>query len=441
MADLEATHHTFEQLPRPPQRGRSWCARLHLVAALLLVLIAAEAPHLTTPDVAMHTQQQRVPVIGRREPSLPRQHWSRSPALVGWVSAARAAARPKIVLATLVSSSSPAARLVVSGLSNDGIPVVALTAYRHAADLADRANIHCGLSWTLLAAIGRVESDHGRLGGAGLLTSGLSTHRIIGIPLDGNGTALVLDTDHGRLDGDPVFDRAVGPMQFIPSTWADYATDGNGDGIADPFNIFDAAAAAAKYLCGAGQDLRSRIGTVRAVLTYNYSDSYVATVLSLAATYAGTALTAQKPSTPPVRSAPLPPANPGPPTALPPRHLLPVPPAPLGQPPSRPNPKPAMPTYLPVTSASPTAQPCQSPPATTSPTPEVPSAFPTIPSATLSPAVPVFPSLPTPAVAPSSPPTPMTLATTTTPTPTPTPNSAPVLPSIEPAPLSAGCVS
>lgn len=439
MADLEATNHTSEQFERPPQRGRSWCARLHLVAALLLVLIAAEAPHLTTPNVAMQTQQQRVPVIGRREPDLPWQHWSRSRALVGWVSAARAAHRPKIVLSTLVSSPSPAAELVVSGLSNDGLPVVALTAYRHAADLADRASIHCGLSWTLLAAIGRVESDHGRFGGQGLLTSGLSTHRIIGIPLDGNGTALVLDTDHGRLDGDPIFDRAVGPMQFIPSTWVDYATDGNGDGIADPFNIFDAAAAAAKYLCGAGQDLRSRIGTVRAVLTYNHSDSYVATVLSLAATYAGTALTALKPSTPTVRSAPLPPANPSPPTALPPRHLLPVLPAPLGQPPSRPNPKPARPTYLPVTSASPTAQPCQSPPATTSPSPEAPSALPTIPSATLSPAVPVFPSLPTPAVVPSSPPTPMTLPTTTTPT--PTPNGAPVLPSIEPAPVSSGCAS
>ena len=439
MADLEARQNTFEQLPRPPQRGRLWCVRRHLVAALLLVLIAAEAPHLTTPDVAMQTQQQRALVIGRREPNLPWQHWSRSPALVGWVSVARAVPRPKTVLATLDSSPSLAVKLAVSGLSNDGIPVVALTAYRHAADLADRANIHCGLSWTLLAAIGRVESDHGRFGGEGLLTSGLSTHRIIGIPLNGNGTALVLDTDRGRLDGDPVFDRAVGPMQFIPSTWVDYATDGDGDGIADPFNIFDAAAAAAKYLCGAGQDLRSRIGTVRAVLTYNYSDSYVATVLSLAATYAGTALAAQKPSTPPVRSAPLLPANPGPPTALPPRHLLPIPPASLGQRPSRPNPKPAMPTYQPVTSASPTAQPCPSPPAITSPSPEVPSASPTISSATLSPAVPVFPSLPTPAAASSNSPTPMTLPTTTTPT--ATPNGAPVLPSIEPAPVLSGCVS
>ena len=44
-------------------------------------------------------------------------------------------------------------------------------------------------------------------------------------------------------------------MQFIPSTWMIYGADGNGDGIKDPFNIFDAALAAANYLCDAGGDL------------------------------------------------------------------------------------------------------------------------------------------------------------------------------------------
>src|SRR5437764_60980 len=81
--------------------------------------------------------------------------------------------------------------------------------------------------------------------GAVLHSDGLSTPRVIGIALNGNGTALIRDTDGGRLDGDTVYDRAVGPMQFIPSTWAGWSVDANGDGRADPFNIFDAAAAAA----------------------------------------------------------------------------------------------------------------------------------------------------------------------------------------------------
>ena len=206
--------------------------------------------------------------------------------------------------------------VVVSTLASDGIPVVASRAYQHAADLANQRTVSCGIPWTLLAAIGRVESDHGRFAGSVLLANGLSTPRIIGIPLNGVGTGLVLDTDHGVLDGDPVYDHAVGPMQFIPSTWAYYATDGNGDGVADPFNIYDAAAAAGKYLCNAGTDLRTRAGKIRAVLTYNHSDSYVASVLALEATYAGTPIIAEPALVTPVVSAPLPPVNPGVPTAI-----------------------------------------------------------------------------------------------------------------------------
>jgi len=58
--------------------------------------------------------------------------------------------------------------------------------------------------------------------------------------------------------------------------------DANGDGAADPFNVNDAALAAARYLCAAGGDLRSSAGQVAAVLAYNYSDEYVAQVLALA---------------------------------------------------------------------------------------------------------------------------------------------------------------
>jgi hypothetical protein len=211
---------------------------------------------------------------------------------------------------------------VISGLAANGIPTVALNAYRVAAARMDHVDPGCGIDWALLAGIGREESDHGQFAGAVLRADGVSTPRIIGIPLNGHGTALILDTDHGRLDGDTVYDRAVGPMQFIPSTWAIYGTDGNGDGIADPFNIYDAALTSARYLCNAGGDLRTHAGQLTAVYAYNHSDQYVAQVLALADAYrrgipiTGIPVGNISGALPPVdhTGAP-PPANPGSPTA------------------------------------------------------------------------------------------------------------------------------
>ncbi|MDP9093578.1 MAG: lytic transglycosylase domain-containing protein, partial [Actinomycetota bacterium] len=173
-----------------------------------------------------------------------------------------------------------------SALAADGIPTTALLAYQQAANEEQLVNPGCGLSWPLLAGIGRVESDHARFGGATLYTDGVSLPKIIGIALNGHGTALILDTDHGVLDGDTVYDHAVGPMQFIPSTWAQYGVDGNHDGTIDPFNIYDAALTAARYLCAAGGNLTTLAGQTTAVLTYNHSDAYVALVLSVEAVYA-----------------------------------------------------------------------------------------------------------------------------------------------------------
>ena len=196
-----------------------------------------------------------------------------------------------------------------SPLAAGGVPTTAMEAYTRAAELAD-----CGISWTLIAAIGRVESNHGRFAGAVLSTDGLSTPPVVGIPLTGNGTARILDSDGGRFDGDTVHDRAVGPMQFIPTTWAVYGADGNGDGVRDPFNVFDAAAATGDYLCAAGGDLSTESGQARAVFAYNHSDEYVATVLALAATYAGT-----PPPHVPTTAGPapaVPPVDPGRPPAI-----------------------------------------------------------------------------------------------------------------------------
>jgi membrane-bound lytic murein transglycosylase B len=176
--------------------------------------------------------------------------------------------------------------VVTTALDASGIPEVALQAYHHAAAALAVSDAACHLPWQLLAAIGRVESDNGQFGGAVLLPDGYGTRPIYGVPLDGrDGVALIRDTDGGKLDGDPNFDRAVGPMQFIPSTWALYGVDGNGDGKKDLNNIFDAALAAADYLCAGGGDLANPAQEAAAVLRYNDADEYVHVVLALAASY------------------------------------------------------------------------------------------------------------------------------------------------------------
>jgi hypothetical protein len=74
-------------------------------------------------------------------------------------------------------------------------------------------------------------------------------------------------------------------MQFIPSTWAVYGVDGNSDGKRDPNNIFDAALAAAGYLCAGGGDMTNPAQEAAAVRRYNDADEYVRVVLALAASY------------------------------------------------------------------------------------------------------------------------------------------------------------
>jgi hypothetical protein len=170
--------------------------------------------------------------------------------------------------------------------SRTRIPEVALRAYGYA-ELAVRATTpNCQLSWTTLAAIGRVESNHGSSSGATLLADGRALPAILGLPLDGEGDrALILDTDGGTLDRDPTYDRAVGPMQFIPSTWQSEAVDATGDGIGDVHNIHDAALAAANYLCRGGRVLTTASGWWGAVLSYNAVQVYAEAVFAAANEY------------------------------------------------------------------------------------------------------------------------------------------------------------
>jgi hypothetical protein len=180
----------------------------------------------------------------------------------------------------------PVSHGVISGLAANGIPKVALNAYRVAAARLANVDPGCGIDWALLAGIGREESDHGRFAGAVLHSDGVSTPRIIGPALDGAKWDYIPAPANGlQLDGDAKYAHALGPMQFIPSTWDIYGTDANGDGNADIFNINDAALAAARYLCAAGGNLRTHDGQVRAVLAYNHSDQYLAQVLALADAY------------------------------------------------------------------------------------------------------------------------------------------------------------
>ncbi len=167
------------------------------------------------------------------------------------------------------------------------IPARALYAYA----LADLALRHiepgCHLSWVTLAGIGRVESDNGQWGGAEILPNGEESKPIIGVPLDGTGgNELIPVGDHGALSGDQVYDHAVGPMQFITSTWAAWRSDANGDGIADPENIDDAAFTAARYLCADGRDMGTGAGWSDAVLSYNHSVLYGQRVYAAALSYA-----------------------------------------------------------------------------------------------------------------------------------------------------------
>jgi membrane-bound lytic murein transglycosylase B len=172
-----------------------------------------------------------------------------------------------------------------SQLASHDLPQAAMSAYQDAAATLATTDPGCHLPWTLLAAIGRVESDHGRYGGSVLATDGVSRPEIIGVALNGKGpVAAIHDTDGGRLDGDEIWDRAVGPMQFIPSTWAWAGRDGDGDGRADPHDLDDAALSAGDYLCS-GADLRDSDAMDAAILRYNPSDYYVALVRAFEAGY------------------------------------------------------------------------------------------------------------------------------------------------------------
>ncbi|MBV9285191.1 MAG: hypothetical protein JO176_11280 [Acidimicrobiia bacterium] len=276
-----------------------------------------------------------------------------------------------------------------------GIPGVMLGAYQRAARVLAVSRSGCHLSWVVLAGIGRVESGHAEGGRVDVAGSTLGV--ILGPVLDGSaGTAAIADTDHGVLDGDPVWDRAVGPMQFIPSSWRAW-------GVGSPDNIYDATLAAGRYLCAGGADLADPAQLRAAVLRYNHSAAYADVVLGWAHAY----LTGVIPT--PSAPGPLPPGTTGnggrPITADS---------APPGAAVARPTP----PVAIPPTTKPPTPTPSPPPATTTTPppppvitTPPPPPAPTTTPTTTTAP--PSTQSTPPPSPSPMTTMTP--LATTSSP--------------------------
>lgn len=153
------------------------------------------------------------------------------------------------------------------------IPDAALMAYQRAASVMAQAAPECHLEWSLLAAIGRVASDHG---GTDVAAAAL---------VDGPRRTLP-DTDGGALDGDAAHDVPVGPLQLLPATWTVVAVDGDNDGTRDADDLDDASLAAGVVLCGNDRDLDSERDLREALRMFNTAPRYPSVVARLAATYA-----------------------------------------------------------------------------------------------------------------------------------------------------------
>lgn len=191
-------------------------------------------------------------------------------------------AEPLVDVAAPAAATGPIARLAPGPL---GVPGIMMHAYKHAADLMATVQPSCNIAWNLLAGIGKVESGHASGGQAD--ANGNTTIRILGPVLDGHlpGNAIITDSDGGALDGDASYDRAVGPMQFMPGTWKTFGADGNNDGVVDPNNVYDAAFAAGRLLCSTGGDLSDITAAGSAILRYNHSTAYVQNVQAWALAY------------------------------------------------------------------------------------------------------------------------------------------------------------
>ncbi|GAA1519663.1 hypothetical protein [Nocardioides humi] len=171
------------------------------------------------------------------------------------------------------------------------IPQPALTAYQRAETVLAGAAAECHLPWMLLAAIGRIATDHGRVRDSRLDDDGVATPPIIGPTVRDDRRSPMSDTDGGRLDQDPVHDRAIGPLHLTPTTWAHVGVDADDDGARNPQDIDDAALATAVLLCSGATDLSVVAHQQAALATLNTNAVFARRVLDVAAAYQADALT------------------------------------------------------------------------------------------------------------------------------------------------------
>ncbi len=197
------------------------------------------------------------------------------------VVAAKKVPRPFQTAGSALSAPPPTA--VVTSPGSLRIPTVALNAYRNAERMMAASAPGCGMSWNLLAGIGRIESMHANGGATDV--SGTAVRPILGPVLDGTlpGNEIIVQS---RNNDRVTYARAMGPMQFLPGTWSRYASDGNGDGKTEVQNLYDATLAAARYLCSGGLSMRDQNQVMTAILRYNNSVAYARNVLGWAAAYA-----------------------------------------------------------------------------------------------------------------------------------------------------------
>jgi membrane-bound lytic murein transglycosylase B len=260
---------------------RQWVIRMTRSSALSIVAITSLVLACAVSGVA-----GRVPPPA---PALPRAAFT-SVAVDGAAGSAVsgravvAVARPPASLhIAAATKSAPPPATVVNSSSALGIPSMALAAYRNAEQMIATSNPNCGISWNLLAGIGRIESGHAN--GGATDARGTAVQPIYGPALDGTlpGNEVIVQSG---VAGGATYARAMGPMQFLPGTWARYASDGDGDGVADPQNLYDSTLAAARYLCSGGLNLRDQSQVMAAILRYNNSIPYARNVLGWAAAYA-----------------------------------------------------------------------------------------------------------------------------------------------------------